>query len=109
MKDSYLINFSLFCLKRKFNLLTYLTANENVTYEQFSDLMRSKSVCPPDVNYFNKVKSKATSINLSKKAEASILEEDVKVVAIENSKEEVKPKRKRRSRKKAEKVNDSNW
>ena len=80
MKDSYLINFSLFCLKRKFNLLTYLTTNEDVTYEQFSDLMRSKSVCPPDVNYFNKVKSKAISINLAKKSEESTLKKEIEEI-----------------------------
>jgi len=108
MKDSYLINFSLFCLKRKFNLLTYLTTNEDVTYEQFSDLMRSKSVCPPDVNYFNKVKSKATSINLAKKSEESTFKEDIAVVTIKKPSEEAKPKRKRRSRKKAVKTSDSN-
>ena len=109
MKDSYLISFSLFCLKRKFNLLTYLTKNEDVTYEQFSDLMRSKSVCPPDTNFFNKVKNKAVSINLTKKSEASILEEERTANTIEKSKQEVKPKKKRRSRKKAVKTSDSNW
>ena len=95
-------------MKRKFNLLTYLTANENVTYEQFSDLMRSKSVCPPDFNYFNKVKSKAISISLSKKAEESILEENTTDVVSEKPKKEVKTKKRRRSRKKAEKASDNN-
>tara|TARA_B100000035_G_scaffold92887_1_gene78570 strand:+ start:266 stop:592 length:327 start_codon:yes stop_codon:yes gene_type:complete len=108
MKDSYLINFSLFCLKRKFNLLTYLTANENVTYEQFSDLMRSKSVTPPDLRHFNKVKSKATSINLAKKAEQSLLENSKKNFDKETTVKEEKPKRKRRYKKKSEKRNDSN-
>lgn len=108
MKDSYLINFSLFCLKRKFNLLTYLTVNEDVTYEQFSDLMRSKSVTPPDLRHFNKVKNKATSINLAKKAEHLTLEKNIADVIPEKVKEEVKPKRKRRSRKKAEKASDNN-
>lgn len=108
MKDSYLINFSLFCLKRKFNLLTYLTTNESVTYEQFCDLMRSKSVCPPDVNYFNKVKSKATSINLAKKYEESTLKKEITAVSIEKPTEEAKPKKRRRSRKKTVKTSDSN-
>ena len=98
----------MFCLKRKFNLLTYLTTNEDVTYEQFSDLMRSKSVTPPDLRHFSKVKSKATSINLAKKAEQLALEENITNVVSEKVTEEVKPKRKRRSRKKAEKASDNN-
>jgi hypothetical protein len=108
MKDSYLINFSLFCLKRKFNLLAYLTANEEVTYDQFCVFMRSKSVCPPNVEFFNKTKDKALSINLSKKAESDLLENSKKNFDKEVTNKEEKPKRKRRSRKKSEKKNDIN-
>ena len=102
MKDSYLINFSLFCLKRNFNLLTYLTKNKDITYEQFSELMRSKSVTPPDFTYFSNIKSKAISINVAKEKEQDIIEKNVIVPTI-TLKEEIKPKRKRRTRKKAEK------
>ena len=105
MKDSYLINFSLFCLKRKFNLLSYLIANENTTYEQFSNLMRSKSVTPPDVSYFNKVKNKALSINLSKEQEKNLAKESED--ASKEPVKEDKPKRKRRTRKSKAKTNDN--
>jgi len=107
MKDSYLINFSLFCLKRKFNLLTYLTKNENVSYEQFSDLMRSKSVSPPDPSYFSNVKSKADSIRTAKKSEAILLENALKVDTKKVDSKIEKPKRKRRSKKKVTQKSDN--
>lgn len=110
MKDSYLINFDLFCLKRKFSLLIYLTTNKNVTYKNFCELMRSKSVTPPDVVYFNKIKTRADSLSLNANAEAVKLKEETEVsVDSKEIKEKPKPKRKRKSRKKAEVVNDNIW
>lgn len=95
MKDSYLINFDLFCLKRKFSLLTYLTTNKNVTYKNFCELMRSKSVTPPDVVYFNKIKTRADSLSLNANAEAANLKEETEVsVDSKEIKEKPRPKRK---------------
>lgn len=57
MKDSYLIDFSLFCKRTNFNIYHFLK-NNKVTYEEFSDLMRKKIVSPPSEEFYNKIKNK---------------------------------------------------
>lgn len=105
MKDRYLINYNLFCTKRNFNLLVYLIANKNETYENFSDLMRSKSVNPPSITYFNEVKNKADSVNFSEKGKAIPVETEKDDIVDKVLEKIDKPKRKRRTKKKVEK----NW
>lgn len=59
MKNSYLINFSLFCQRKKFNLTEFIKANQDMTYENLSNYILKKNVCPPDRDLFDRCKKKA--------------------------------------------------
>lgn len=57
MKRIYLINYDIFCQRKKFSLKEWLEKNKEATYEQFCDILVSISVNPPNEDYFNEVKS----------------------------------------------------
>jgi hypothetical protein len=53
MKDHHLINFNLFCLRKKFNLHLFLKSNNKITYEEFCSLLRERKVFPPPKDFFD--------------------------------------------------------
>ena len=55
MKDSHLINYRLFCMRRKFNLHSFLLKNKNMNYEELREYFRSIKVSPPDQEQFDKI------------------------------------------------------
>ena len=55
MKDSYLINFDLFCKRRGFSLEKFLSNNPNINYDDFRTIMINANVSPPNKEAFSKV------------------------------------------------------
>jgi hypothetical protein len=59
MKDSHLINYSLFCQRTKFNLYSFLKRSPDTTYEELCEFLRSRRVEPVSqetyLAYINKV------------------------------------------------------
>ena len=58
MKDEYLINFSLFCNRKKFSLYSFLLRNKEISYEDISEYFRNKNVTPPSRELFDKTRQK---------------------------------------------------
>ena len=91
MKDSHLINYSLFCQRTKFNLYSFLKRSPDTTYEELCEFLRSRRVEPVSqetyLAYINKVLLEV----VPKVVPESIQEEVVEV------KVEKKPKTRRRS------------
>lgn len=96
MKDEYLINFSLFCSRKKFNLYSFLLRNKEISYEDISEYFRNKNVTPPSRELFDKARQKVL-IDLSPPPPPVVVEEPK---AKETKKPATaKPKRKSRRRK----------
>tara|TARA_B000000557_G_scaffold175905_1_gene143229 strand:+ start:334 stop:609 length:276 start_codon:yes stop_codon:yes gene_type:complete len=55
MKDSYLINFDLFCQRRGFSLKKFLSNNPDTNYDDFRTMLTNINVEPPNRETFNKV------------------------------------------------------
>ena len=96
MKDEYLINFSLFCSRKKFSLYSFLLRNKEISYEDISEYFRNKNVTPPSRELFDKARQKVL-IDLTPPPPPVVVEEpkakEVKKPAT------TKPKRKSRRRK----------
>lgn len=58
MKDEHLINFSLFCSRKKFSLYSFLLRNKEISYEDISEYFRNKNVTPPSRELFDKARQK---------------------------------------------------
>lgn len=54
MKDEYLINYKLFCQRKKFNLYNFLSLNK-MSYEELKEYFRNKLVTPPSIDLYDKV------------------------------------------------------
>lgn len=94
MKDEYLINYSLFCRRKKFSLHSFLLQNKEISYEDISEYFRNKKVTPPSRELFEKTKQRIL-VELAPKPQI-IIEEPKKVKEI---KKPTKTKRKSRKRK----------
>jgi outer membrane biosynthesis protein TonB len=118
------IKFELFCNRKKFNIINWLKAKEDKSYESFVSFLESKSVLSPGEEYFNKAVSLVQSMEQrqqefqEKKVEEPKVEKketipiDVEIVLptlqeeleektiVEEQKEKPKPKTRRRRRKK---------
>ena len=58
MKNDYLINFKLFCNRRKFNLEQWISTSEENSYKKLSEMLISLKVCPPLEDEYNVIKNK---------------------------------------------------
>ena len=58
MKKEYLINFNLFCSRRRFNLEKWIESTDRNSYQDLEKLLINLSVCPPSEDFFISVKSK---------------------------------------------------
>ena len=58
MKNDYLINFKLFCNRRKFNLEQWIRASKENSYKKLSEMLVGLKVCPPLEDEYNVVKNK---------------------------------------------------
>jgi hypothetical protein len=63
-----LINYELFRQRKNFNPLSLFYKNEDFSYQDFVNFFISRSVNPPDLNYYNRVK-KAFEENQNKKVD----------------------------------------
>tara|TARA_B000000557_G_C20789897_1_gene450526 strand:- start:1303 stop:1593 length:291 start_codon:yes stop_codon:yes gene_type:complete len=94
MKDSHLINYRLFCIRRKFNLYSFLLKNKNMNYNEFKEYFRNIKVSPPDQEQFDKVIKKINEdLNLNK-----IKEEEDKTNSLNKKKKVSKPRKIRRKK-----------
>jgi hypothetical protein len=98
MKDSYLINFSLFCQRRKFNLIEFIKNNKDMKYEEFYKLLIEKNVHPPKQDFYDQCRNKvlakddiSTNQNIVKPSEKEIKSKNSKKRSYKkNKKQEVK-------------------
>lgn len=95
MKDEYLINFNLFCSRKKFSLYSFLLRNKEISYEDISEYFRNKNVTPPSRELFNKARQKVL-IDLTPSPPPPVEEPKTKEVKKPTA---TKPKRKSRRRK----------
>ena len=58
MKTNYLINFRLFCNRRKFNLEKWIRASKENSYKTLSEMLINLKVCPPSEDEYNTIKNK---------------------------------------------------
>ena len=58
MKTDYLINFKLFCNRRKFSLEQWIKSSEENSYNKLSEMLISLKVCPPLEDEYNVIKNK---------------------------------------------------
>ena len=96
MKDEYLINFSLFCRRKKFSLYSFLLKNKEISYEDVSEYFRNKNVTPPSRELFDKVRQKVL-IELASQPQP-VVKKPKKVTEVKKT-ATTKPKRKSRRRK----------
>ena len=96
MKDEHLINYSLFCRRKKFSLHSFLFQNKEISYEEISEYFRNKKVTPPSRELFEKTKQKILD-DLNSQTQI-VVEEPQKVKEVKKS-TTTKPKRKSRRRK----------
>tara|TARA_B100001989_G_scaffold79333_1_gene54774 strand:- start:2560 stop:2835 length:276 start_codon:yes stop_codon:yes gene_type:complete len=61
MKDSYLINFNLFCQRRGFSLSKFLSNNPDTNYNDFRIMLTNIKVRPPSEEVFNKIAEELAS------------------------------------------------
>lgn len=106
IKESYLIKYSLFCSRKKFNLKKFLkdklTKKEKFDFEDFRKYLTEKMVCPPTEDFFNLVKLEIEKELIEKEVQAKIEKEHLKEKFKEQVKEQTskKPVRSRRRKKK---------
>jgi len=105
------IKYEIFQSRKRFNIVNWIKANNNKSYEDFKSFLNTKSVIAPSEEYFQKALS---SIEKKEEVESKSLEEsrketipiDVEISIPEvkqessDSLEEEKPKTRRRRRKK---------
>jgi len=101
MKDEHLINYSLFCSRKKFSLYSFLLKNKEFCYEDILEYFRDKSVTPPSKELFDKTRQKVL-VELTPQA-ASKTKETKKN---KESEKTSKPKTKRKSRRRK---NEQSW
>ena len=91
------IKFELFRNRRKFNIVNWLKAREDKSYESFVSFLASKSVLAPGEEYFNKALELVQSME---QREQEFQEKKVEEPKVE--KKETVPKTRRRRRKKSQ-------
>ena len=67
MKNDYLINFKLFCNRRKFNLEQWIRSSEENSYEKLSEMLVSLKVCPPLEDEYSIIKNKIEAESVKEK------------------------------------------
>ena len=67
MKNDYLINFKLFCNRRKFNLEQWIRSSEENSYEKLSEMLVSLKVCPPLEDEYCIIKNKIEAESVKEK------------------------------------------
>ena len=92
-----LLPFKLFCQRKKFSIEKYITSLPNSNFKEFSDFLISRSVQPPSIDDFIKVKSSLAELN--KEPIKEDLKEDLKE-EVQEVKARPQTRRKRRSKKK---------
>ena len=99
MKDEHLINYSLFCKRKRFSLYSFMLKNKEVSYEDVVEYFRNKSVTPPSKDLFEKTRQKALiDLKLHEEPQQELTKEKSKTS--ENKDNSVnKSKRKSRRRK----------
>lgn len=58
MKDEYLINYNLFCKRKKFSLYSFMLKNREMNYTEIMDYFRNLNVTPPSQQIFDKIINK---------------------------------------------------
>lgn len=97
MKDRYLINYELFCQRRKFSLKDFLLKNPSLSYAEIKEFFRKIKTQAPSETHFNDVKMQ---IEKTSNLESIDLEKDAKTkVEVVKEKEVKKTTRRRRKRK----------
>ncbi len=96
MKDEHLINYSLFCKRKKFSLYSFMLKNKEISYEDIVEYFRNKSVTPPSKDLFEKTRQKALiDLKVPDIPQQNLDEEQSKIVKTKNTSS---PKTKRKSR-----------
>ena len=105
LKESYLIKYSLFCSRKKFNLkkflLTKKISGEEFQFNDFKQYLIEKMVCPPEKELFDLTLQEVEK-ELKEKLEKKFEEEEELKLEKEVIKEKKadRPKRVRRKKKK---------
>ena len=105
IKESYLIKYSLFCSRKKFNLKKFLkdklVKKEKFDFEDFRKYLTERMVCPPAEDFFNLVKTEIEKELKEKEEQAKKEKEEAKELA-KAAKEQTskRPARTRRRKKK---------
>tara|TARA_B100000035_G_scaffold294897_1_gene285533 strand:+ start:1371 stop:1643 length:273 start_codon:yes stop_codon:yes gene_type:complete len=58
MKTDYLIDFRLFCNRRKFSLEQWIRFTKENSYENLSEMLISLNICPPLKDEYDIIKNK---------------------------------------------------
>ena len=93
MKDSYLINYTLFCQRKKFSLESFIQQNSLMSENDIQNYFREKLVEPPPLTLINEIKSRLLASKKLEVADVSSIKE-----------EEPQPKKKTRKRRKKKDV-----
>jgi hypothetical protein len=77
LKESYLIKYSLFRSRKKFNLKNFLRnkylENQTFEFEDFKKFLVERMVCPPQKDFFDKIKLDVLNeIAIAKEAEKKV-------------------------------------
>ena len=90
MKDSYLINYKLFCQRRNFSLEAFIRQNKELSFDDVKNYFLKKDVEPPLETEF---------INIQKKIQLENIPEHKEVIKKETPAPKKQTTRKRRRRK----------
>ena len=69
MKDSYLINYSLFCQRRNFSLEDFVRQNKQLSFSEVRNYFLEKDVEPPSESVFIDIQKKILLENIPVKEE----------------------------------------
>jgi len=67
MKNDYLINFKLFCNRKKFNLEQWIRFSEENSYKKLSEMLIRLKVCPPLEDEYSIIKNKIEAESVKEK------------------------------------------
>jgi len=105
MKDKYLINYSLFCQRKKFSLRNFLTKNIQMSEDEILNYFRKNSVEPPPIFQIRKLRDEIKLQNQELKIEIvkdqiDVEENKARVLETEEIQKKETPKKKTKRRKK---------
>ena len=87
------LKYSIFCNRKRFNVISWLKATSEKTYPAFCNFLKSRNVLPPDEDYFNRALSHFNSTLPPSTASSLIktqpVKEEVIVPVVQDLKKEV--------------------